>query len=61
MRNASMQDYNMRDARNWLQNGLNKRIHKMYAHVNYGRGIPVVMASSTLTTSITSLLGTRVK
>eukprot|EP00971_Amphidinium_carterae_P306855 6098119-Amphidinium_carterae.1 len=56
-----MEHYNMRDARNWLQTGLNDRIRKMYAHVNYGRGIPVVIVSCTLTTSISSLLGTRIK
>eukprot|EP00971_Amphidinium_carterae_P350944 6491821-Amphidinium_carterae.2 len=51
----------MMETRRWLQKGVSERIHKMYAHVNYGRGIPVVISSCTLTTSVISLLGTRVK
>eukprot|EP00971_Amphidinium_carterae_P084143 1665698-Amphidinium_carterae.1 len=47
--------------RRWLQRGAEQRIHKMYAHVNYGRGIPVVISSCTLTTGVISLLGTRIK
>eukprot|EP00971_Amphidinium_carterae_P113727 2253521-Amphidinium_carterae.1 len=59
--NATIKDYNMMEKRRWLQKGLNERIHRMYAHVNYGRGIPVVISSLILTTSVVSLLGTRIK
>eukprot|EP00971_Amphidinium_carterae_P118536 2348292-Amphidinium_carterae.4 len=59
--NATMEHYNMLENRRWLQKGLENRIHKMYVHVNYGRGIPVVISSCTLTTGVTSLLGNRVK
>eukprot|EP00971_Amphidinium_carterae_P077884 1540665-Amphidinium_carterae.1 len=61
VRNSNMEHYNMREIRIWLQIGLNDRIRKMYAHVNYGRGIPIVISSSTLTRSTVALLGTRVK
>eukprot|EP00971_Amphidinium_carterae_P213154 4230477-Amphidinium_carterae.1 len=61
LHNATLEYYNMMDTRRWLQNGLTDRIHKMYAHVNYGRGIPVVISSCTLTTGVSSLLGNRIK
>eukprot|EP00971_Amphidinium_carterae_P010338 204244-Amphidinium_carterae.1 len=61
VQNATHEDCNMMDVQRWLQKHLGERIRKMYAHVNYGRGIPVVIASCTLSTSVASLLGTRIK
>eukprot|EP00971_Amphidinium_carterae_P322843 6416730-Amphidinium_carterae.1 len=54
-------DYNMADTYRGIRNGMEDRIQKMYAHVNYGRGIPVIIPSINLTPDIISLLGSRVK
>eukprot|EP00971_Amphidinium_carterae_P265224 5261080-Amphidinium_carterae.1 len=61
VQNANHRDYSMLGVQRELQKGLSGRIHKMYAHVNYGRGIPVVIASCSLNSSVTTLLGSRIK
>eukprot|EP00971_Amphidinium_carterae_P336564 6472990-Amphidinium_carterae.2 len=59
--NAAHRDCNMMEVLRDLQKEQSKRVHKMYAHVNYGRGIPVVIAANTLNDNVISLLGTRIK
>eukprot|EP00971_Amphidinium_carterae_P135716 2689015-Amphidinium_carterae.3 len=54
-------DYNMMDFYRELRNGMDLRIQQMYSHVNYGRGIPVVISSLSLTPDIITLLGVRIK